>query len=129
MNATEITTATREQLADELAAACEYTEDWETTTMDDLRDRVRQLNEPADPMTAASLAELCDRLNEWDGAPPFDVTSLPTFGGSDVEDTVGVYSWDAEHLLLPGGNTDAAWYIAPRCGDCGEATFHCGHDA
>jgi len=43
--ADEIESATREQLADELAAACEYTEDWQITTMDDLRDRVRQIRE------------------------------------------------------------------------------------
>jgi hypothetical protein len=43
MNANEINTATREQLADELAAACEYTEDWQTATMDDLRERVRRI--------------------------------------------------------------------------------------
>lgn len=43
MSQDEIRTATREELANELAAACEYTEDWETATMDDLRGRVSSL--------------------------------------------------------------------------------------
>ena len=50
MNANEINTATREQLADELAAAAEYTEDWRTATMDDLRERVQRIV-PADEAT------------------------------------------------------------------------------
>jgi hypothetical protein len=43
MTKAEIRTATRDQLADELAAAGEYTEDWKIATMDDLRHRVRLL--------------------------------------------------------------------------------------
>lgn len=39
----DVEAATREELADELAAACEYTDDWESATMDDLRERVRDL--------------------------------------------------------------------------------------
>lgn len=33
-------TATREELADELAAAGEYTGDWKEASLDDLRERV-----------------------------------------------------------------------------------------
>ena len=40
MNLETIETATRDELADELGAAGEYTEDWETATMEDLRERV-----------------------------------------------------------------------------------------
>lgn len=43
MKTSEIDTATREELANELGAACEYTEDWETATMEDLQERVRRL--------------------------------------------------------------------------------------
>lgn len=43
MTENEIRTATREQLANELAAAAEYTEDWQTANIDDLQDRVRKL--------------------------------------------------------------------------------------
>ena len=44
MTMSEIKTATREELADELAAACEYTGDWETASIEDLRSRVEILN-------------------------------------------------------------------------------------
>lgn len=40
MSAQEIKEATREQLADELGAAGEYTGDWQTADLDDLRKRV-----------------------------------------------------------------------------------------
>jgi len=43
MKPDEIKTATREQLADELGAAGEYTGDWETASMDDLRQRLAEL--------------------------------------------------------------------------------------
>lgn len=43
MTLNEIETATAEQLADELAAACEYTEDWERCPIEELRERVRRL--------------------------------------------------------------------------------------
>jgi hypothetical protein len=38
----DIDAATREGLANELGAAGEYTEDWMTADMDDLRERVRR---------------------------------------------------------------------------------------
>jgi len=38
----DIDAATREELADELGAAGEYTEDWMTTDMDDLRERAKR---------------------------------------------------------------------------------------
>ena len=39
----EIETATAEQLAEELAAAGEYTEDWERCPIGELRERVMRL--------------------------------------------------------------------------------------
>ena len=38
----QVERATREELADELAAAGEYTMDWESAHMDDLKARVMQ---------------------------------------------------------------------------------------
>ncbi len=38
----DIDAATREELANELGAAGEYTEDWLTAEMDDLRERARR---------------------------------------------------------------------------------------
>ena len=43
MTPDQIATATREQLADELAAATEYTEDWLAADLEDLRQRVRDV--------------------------------------------------------------------------------------
>ena len=43
MTLKEIETATAEQLSNELAAACEYTEDWERATLSDLKERVMRL--------------------------------------------------------------------------------------
>ena len=43
MTLKEIEIATAEQLADELAAACECTEDWERIPIEELRDRVMRL--------------------------------------------------------------------------------------
>lgn len=35
-----------------------------------------------------------------------DYTSLPTFGGDEPTDTVGVWSWDAADLLVGDGPDD-----------------------
>lgn len=40
-----------------------------------------------------------------------DVTSLPTFGGEEPADTLNVYSWDAERLLV---DANGEWEIVPR---------------
>ena len=98
-----------------------------------------------DPQKAQSLTELCACLNEWAEAIAdsinnsgdlddydSDLTSLPTFGGPEPRDTTEVWSWDAEHILINGPQITVqvdGWTIEPRCPTCGEATFHCGHDA
>ena len=43
MTLKEIETATAEQLSNELAAACECTEDWERLSLGELQERVRRL--------------------------------------------------------------------------------------
>lgn len=43
MRTTEIDRATREELAEELGAGGEFTGDWRTASLDDLRERVREL--------------------------------------------------------------------------------------
>jgi len=40
MTIEQIPTATRDELSDELASAGEYTGDWQTASMQDLRERV-----------------------------------------------------------------------------------------
>lgn len=58
---------------------------------------------------AKNLQELADELNdilygidEENGEDPqhiYDSDSLPTFGGEEPKNTLGVYSWDEENLL------------------------------
>ena len=46
----------------------------------------------------------------WDSAPmqggELDMTSLPTFGGTEPADTTGIWSWDATRLLVGAGGDD-----------------------
>jgi hypothetical protein len=60
-----------------------------------------------DPMKAASLADLLERLHAYDAENPagsdgdtLDLSDLPTFGGETPSDTSRVWSWDAKSLLL-----------------------------
>ena len=59
--------------------------------------------------TVTNLDELCDYLNEND-TDDIDLTELPTFGGTEPDDTQGIFSWDAKNLLVE----DAGWSIVPR---------------
>ena len=43
-----------------------------------------------------------------------DLASLPTFGGPIPDDTIGVFSWDADRVLVADGS---AWAIEPRYND------------
>ena len=65
-----------------------------------------------------SLGELCELLNDGlllDGqfsnikftAGEIDMSALPTFGGTEPSDTTGVWSWDAESVLLDTGSEPA----------------------
>lgn len=69
--------------------------------------------------TAKNLIELKALLEEsakierdWDADLRIDWTNLPTFGGPDPDDTVGVWSWDADSLLIGTCVDDLA--IVPR---------------
>ena len=81
--------------------------------------------------TADSLYQLCDRLNEmleWgnkhqgtttgdlrkDIVESIDTTDLPVFGGEEPADTEGIYSWDEDSYLIPGGDYRDDWQIVPR---------------
>lgn len=50
-----------------------------------------------------NLEELLDYVRTTQGV---DMTSLPTFGGPEPEDTVGIWSWDATRLLVGEGMAD-----------------------
>ena len=91
------------------------------------------------PHEATDLDDLCRILNEWADAIstddneitdyPDDLTSLPVFGGNDVEDTTDVWSWDERSVLVDGEQITvnvSGWDTKPRCTVCGEA--HCKHN-
>lgn len=44
----------------------------------------------------------------------YDVTSLPTYGGEEPYDTLGIYSWDETRLLYCDGPDGAPWVLGPR---------------
>ncbi len=56
MTSEQIETATREQLADEFAAVAEYTEDWATISIEDMRQQVRD--------AVAKYSNMSDREKE-----------------------------------------------------------------
>ena len=72
-----------------------------------------------------SLDELQAFLNANPESESIDYTSLPVFGGTDIENTDGVFSWDESRVLVQG---TTGFDIEPRCSECGEADFHCDHD-
>jgi hypothetical protein len=60
-------------------------------------------NLPEEITEAASLDELLDVLRELEDnreLDDIDITFLPTFGGSEPVDTYGIWSWDADRLLV-----------------------------
>jgi hypothetical protein len=77
------------------------------------------LIELVNPMLCESLKELCDTLNSAE-CMDFDGSSLPTFGGEEPRDTLGVFSWDKDSVLIESNG----WKIEKRC-SCGEAAFNC----
>lgn len=74
----------------------ETTDDWGDEAVEATADRAPQnLDELLEVLRAGAL---------WPGAPrahgKLDWASLPTFGGPDVTDTEGVWSWDAKRTLV-----------------------------
>lgn len=71
--------------------------------------------------TAPTLTDLCAILNRLQDActatfackleEVVSLTGLPTFGGEEPRNTAGIFSWDADRLLLADGNR---WYIVAR---------------
>ena len=62
--------------------------------------------------TARNLDELTSRLNYHNKEGinfkeiGVDLTSLPTFGGDDPEDTEDIWSWDDTRLMVTGDSVD-----------------------
>lgn len=70
--------------------------------------------------TAPTLTDLCilNRLQKACTATfackleeVVNLSDLPTFGGEEPRNTAGIFSWDADRLLLADGNR---WYIVAR---------------
>ena len=79
-------------------------------TLIELQDRI---------LGCKDIFELCDMLNEIAQEvlgtesrleDVVDITSLPTFGGTEPNDTEGAWSWDEESILC----ADAGWTVEPR---------------
>ena len=54
---------------------------------------------------ATSLGELCEVFNayedeSWKLTDIVDMSSLPTFGGTEPEQTCGIWSWDETRLMV-----------------------------
>ena len=78
-------------------------------------------------MTFNSLQELCDWLNEVEAEnidldeyckeKGIDLYDLPCFGGKEIKDTLDIYSWDEDNILVPNDDGDPnlePWFIIPR---------------
>ena len=81
-------------------------------------------------LKATNLQELADELNaiarkykdnyytpQHDPQGVYDSSSLPTFGGKEPDDTLGIFSWDEKHFLRCGDETHQGWWIDEREGD------------
>ncbi len=51
-----------------------------------------------------NLDELLDVLNSMEDSRDVDMTSLPTFGGDEPSNTMGVWSWDATQMIIGTGS-------------------------
>ena len=80
-------------------------------SMDGVRSIVKMYRDTEpDPMKAETLGELCEALNkltlnygrneEHEFFNSNKLSSLPTFGGEEPENTEGIFSWDEENFLI-----------------------------
>ena len=73
---------------------------------------------------AKTLQELVKELNQIDlmnygqeepNQIKFDSSSLPTFGGNEPTDTVGIFSWNETHILVcKGMELGGMWQLDKR---------------
>ena len=67
-----------------------------TTSLDELRDVLNAIDDELRQARAEHDAD--ERLEDV-----VDLTDLPTFGGDAPDNTVDIWSWDADRLLIIGG--------------------------
>ena len=53
------------------------------------------------------------RINDENYCDHIDLSSLPTFGGNEPDDTNEIFSWDSDNYLVPD-NGETGWEIIPR---------------
>ena len=74
----------------------ETTDEWGAEAVEAIADRP--------PRNLDELLEVLQANAVWPGAPlahgKLDWSSLPLFGGPDVPDPVGIWSWDGERMLV-----------------------------
>lgn len=66
---------------------------------------------------ATNLRALCDALNSYDDEARLesvvDLSNLPTYGGEAPADTTGIWSWDANSILVFCDH-DSTYRVTPR---------------
>jgi hypothetical protein len=71
----------------------------------------------ANVLNAANLDDLFAALRAWNASGAdlveagFDMTALPVFGGDEPANTSGVWSWDANRMIV-GASLDEARLVA-----------------
>lgn len=85
---------------------------------------------------ASNLDELCSTLNAFEQNEDHlplsectDLCSLPTFSDNVPQNTMEVFSWDSERVLIDNSGVLEGdnWILAKRCRVCGNAVFNCEH--
>lgn len=73
---------------------------------------------PVETIPARDILALCATIDElaqlagvWGALDTFDLADLPTYGGHEPDETLGVYSWDATRVLTIEGDEIA---LMPR---------------
>ena len=81
------------------------------TNLDELLELLEKYDNGPDHICMGDVSEWEDHraTPPWRGAPmnhELDMTSLPTFGGTEPADTTGIWSWDSTRLLVGDGSAD-----------------------
>ena len=81
------------------------------TNLDELLELLEKYDNGPDHICMGDVSEWEDHraTPPWDGAPmnhELDMTSLPTFGGTEPADTTGVWSWDETRMIVGDGSAD-----------------------
>ena len=81
------------------------------TNLDELLELLENYDNGPDHICMGDVSEWEDHraTPPWRGAPmnhELDMTSLPTFGGTEPADTTGIWSWDETRMIVGDGSAD-----------------------